>query len=69
MSKPGAKKAARQKRKQMLKRQRQQHREGSTRNSSGQMIPPTFNAEQLNVPAGLFSGFGQVIAKVFRLRQ
>jgi hypothetical protein len=69
MSKPGAKKAARQKRKQVLKRQRQQHREGSKRYSSGQPIPPTFNAERLNVPAGLFSGFGQAIAKVLRLRR
>jgi ribosomal protein S19 len=69
MSKSSAKKTARQKRKQIQKQQRHRHKVDSIRTFSRQTIQPTFNAEQLNVPAGLFSGFGQAVAKVFRLRK
>lgn len=68
MSKPSARKAARQKRKQVEKHLKQQHRAGAARTSSSQPISPTFDAERLNVPAGLYGGFGRILAKVFRLR-
>jgi hypothetical protein len=67
MSKPSAKKAARQKRKQTEQHLKQQHRAGATRTPSSQPIPPTFDAERLNVPAGLYGGFGRIVAKLFRL--
>jgi len=66
MSKPSAKKLARQKSKQQQREQerhRQQSRQGQT------SIAPTFPAEQLGAPTAFSGWFGQKVRSIFRLHR
>lgn len=69
MSKPSARKAAHQKKKQRQKAQRQKYQKAAPGTATSEHIAPTFNAEQLHAPTSLFGWLGQRVASRLRLRK
>ncbi|GCE21295.1 hypothetical protein [Dictyobacter kobayashii] len=73
MSKPGAKKALRQRRKQQQKQQQHAHqKQQRVQQKSNQVataIPPTFDGEQVGAPTTGASWLGQKIAALLRFRK